>query len=45
MTPETAGQMILAILARAAGIEEARLAAREGVGRFLDDLAVLSKQL
>lgn len=38
------GHLILSILAKAAGMEEAALAARDGIGRFLDDLAALSPQ-
>lgn len=41
-TPEDATHAILAILAQAAGLEEAALADQKNVGRFLDDLTALA---
>jgi len=44
VTPRNAGQLILAILAQAAGMKEAALAARKEAVRFLDDLTALAFQ-
>ncbi len=43
VTPKTAGQILLAILAQAAGMEERELAGR--AGQFLDDVAAFAGQV
>ena len=45
ITPNNAAQAILLILARATGLEETTLAAREGFGRFVEDVSALARQL